>query len=150
MELQLVPWLCSLLTRETFSPECQKAAVQALQLLGLCGGQSHEQMATLLGPRALAVVLDSQDAVRAALALTPDLLSTLHPQIDAFLAVHRRNLRPEPLHMPDSMAQLLETGKAPAETLAPAATPAPAEAPASVATEEVAATGGDATQPKLA
>ena len=31
-QLELVPWLCTLLTREAYSPECQKAAVQSLQL----------------------------------------------------------------------------------------------------------------------
>ena len=39
-----MPWLCTLLTRETYSPECQKAAVQSLQLLGLCEGAPLEQV----------------------------------------------------------------------------------------------------------
>jgi len=107
-ELELVPWLCTLLTRETYSPECQKAAVQSLQLLGLCDGMPLEHMTSLLGEKALSIIVDSGDAVQAALALTPEMLSILHPQIDAFLAVHRRNLKPEPLHMPETVSQLLD------------------------------------------
>ena len=47
LELDLVPWLCTLLTRESYSPECQKAAVQSLQLLGICEGDPLEQMRQL-------------------------------------------------------------------------------------------------------
>ena len=46
VELELVPWLCTLLTRDTYSPECQKAAVQALQLLGLCEGAPLDTIMT--------------------------------------------------------------------------------------------------------
>ena len=63
-ELELVPWLCTLLTRETFSPECQKAAVQSLQLLALCDGQPLEQLRLYLGPAALKHIVESQDAVQ--------------------------------------------------------------------------------------
>ena len=103
-----MPWLCTLLTRDTYSPECQKAAVQSLQLLGLCDGAPLEQMRTYLGPATLEVLMEAQDATQAAMALTGDALATLHPQIDAFLAVHRRNLRPENLHIADSVAALLD------------------------------------------
>ncbi len=159
VELELVPWLCTLLTRETFSPECQKAAVQALQLLGLCGGAALDEMSKLLGPQALSVVMDAHDAVQAALSLNVDALRTLHPQMDAFLAVHRRNLKPEPLHLPDSMSTLLESApaaavaaKAPAPDDGQGVTDAPANADADAPAnaDEAAVTGGDATQPKLA
>lgn len=108
VELDLVPWLCTLLTRDTYSPECQKAAVQSLQLLGLCDGAPLEEMRKLLGERALDLVLEAHDATQAALSLTPDVLSVLRPQIDAFLNVHRRSLTPEPLQMPDTVNALLE------------------------------------------
>ena len=63
-----------------YSPECQKAAVQSLQLLGLCDGMPLEHMTSLLGEKALSIIVDSGDAVQAALALTPEMLSILHPQ----------------------------------------------------------------------
>ena len=107
VELDLVPWLCTLLTRETYSPECQKAAVQSLQLLGLCEGAPLEQMTNYLGQQALATVMEAQDATQAAIGLTGAALSVLHPQIDAFLAVHRRTLRPETLVVPESVNQMI-------------------------------------------
>ena len=140
MELDIIPWLCTLLTRETYSPECQKAAVQSLQLLGLCDGEPLSHMRSLLGDHALGIVMDSQDAVQAALALTPQALSTLHPQIDAFLAVHRRNLKPEPLHMPESVAQLLHETTNDVNEAGTAADRAPAQA----------SSEGGTAQPKLA
>ena len=108
VELDLVPWLCTLLTRETFSPECQKAAVQSLQLLGLCEGAPLDTMGTFLGDVALAHIMEAQDATQAALSLSPELLSVLHPQIDAFLAVHRRSLKPEPLQVNEALDDLLD------------------------------------------
>jgi len=146
VELDLVPWLCTLLTRETYSPECQKAAVQSLQLLGLCEGAPLEQMRGYLGQQTLDFVMESQDATQAALALTGPALAILHPQIDAFLAVYRRNLRPETLHVSDGVAALLdEQVGAPAEeevldvpfraTLADGDAPAPTEAEDGAAAE---------------
>jgi hypothetical protein len=108
-ELEVVHWVCTLLGRETYSPECQKAAAQALQLLGLCGGTPLAQMGALLGEDALRIVMDTQDPVQAALALDKPALGTLRPQIDAVLAVHRRSLPPEPLHMSESVASMLES-----------------------------------------
>ena len=108
LELDLVPWLCTLLTRESYSPECQKAAVQSLQLLGICEGDPLEQMRQYMGDQLLNQILDAQDATQAALALTPESLGILIPQIDAFLAVHQRNTRPEALQIDSSVATLLE------------------------------------------
>ena len=56
-------------------------------------------MEGLLGPRALDLVMGAQDATTAALSVTPEVLSTLSPQIEAFLVVYRRSLKPEPLQM---------------------------------------------------
>ena len=108
IDIDLVPWLCTLLARDTFSPECQKAAVQSLQLLGLCDGVPLATMRTFLGAQALNTVIDAHDATQAALSLTPEALSVLRPQIDAFLAVHRRSLKPEPLQVADSVSTLLD------------------------------------------
>ena len=140
LELELVPWLCTLLSRETFSPECQKAAVQALQLLGLTGSADAE-MKRLLGPQAFSIVMNAHDAVQAALSLNADMLRTLQPQMDAFIAVHRRHLKPEPLHLPEAMSTLLES--APAEVVHGEVS--------EVSADEAAVTGGDTgAQPKLA
>lgn len=114
-ELDVVPWLCTLLARETYSPECQKAALQALQLLGLCGGAPLAQMERLLGASALDLVMSAQDATSAALAVTPEVLATLAPQIDAFLVVHRRSLKPEPLQVSATVREALASA-APAAT----------------------------------
>ena len=111
----MVPWLCTLLARETYSPECQKAALQALQLLGLCGGAPLAQMERLLGASALDLVASAQDATSAALAVTPEVLATLAPQIDAFLVVHRRSLKPEPLQVSATVREALASA-APAAT----------------------------------
>ena len=140
LELELVPWLCTLLSRETFSPECQKAAVQALQLLGLTGSADAE-MKRLLGPQAFSIVMNAHDAVQAALSLNADMLRTLQPQMDAFIAVHRRHLKPEPLHLPEAMSTLLES--APAEVVHGEVS--------EVSADEAAVTGGETgAQPKLA
>ena len=57
--------------------------MQSLQLLGLCDGMPLEHMTSLLGEKALSIIIDSGDAVQAALALTPEMLSILHPQASA-------------------------------------------------------------------
>ena len=56
--LLVVPWLCTLLLLER-SPECQKAAVQALQLLGWCAGSPLEEMRQYLQPELLSALLDA-------------------------------------------------------------------------------------------
>ena len=61
--------------------------------------------------------------------------------MDAFLTVHRRTLRPEPLQMPETVAQLI------------AEAPVADEAATATGSDEVAADGGAegsaAQQPKL-
>ena len=64
-------------------------------------------------PAAALVTVDATDATQAALLLTSDMLSTLSPQIDAFLAVYRRGLRPEALQVAESVSQLLEDADIP-------------------------------------
>jgi hypothetical protein len=110
--------------------------------LGLCEGAQLEQLRGYLGEQTLAVIVEATDATQAALALTPDALAILQPQIDAFLAVHRRSIRPEQTKLTDGVQALLEDedAEAPAEeeealsvpfraSLADApAAPAPAEA----------------------
>ena len=59
--LQLVPWLCRLLLCDN-SPECQKSAVQALQLLGWCGGAALDDMRHHLGKELLQALMDAADA----------------------------------------------------------------------------------------
>ncbi len=109
-ELELVPWLCTLLVRDSYSPECQKGAVQSLQLLGLCDGPPLDAIKATIGDAALGIILDSSDAVQAALALTSEHLAVARPKIEEFLALHRRNVPPEPLHTPDEVQALLEGG----------------------------------------
>ena len=155
-----MPWLCTLLTRDTYSPECQKASLQALQLLGLCGGTPYARIEGLLGPPAREVVMGATDATSAALSMTPEVLATLAPQIEAFLVVHRRSLKPEPLQMAHSVQEALAAvpmggGGGVADTVedgAPAAEEALPDAAASPAPEDAATLtgGGDAVQPEQA
>ena len=90
---------CTLLTRDTLSPECQKAAVQSLQLLALCDSYLHESLRSYLGSAALGVIMESHDAAMAVLSLTPEVLATLQPQIDGFLAKHRRGYQPDAMQV---------------------------------------------------
>jgi len=107
-QLQIVPWLCTLLARsQTPSPECEKAAVQALQLLSLCAGSIAKDMQTHLGPRAVRHLLDATDASQAMATMTPDMLTTIRGNIEAFLAEHRRKRRPPPMRMPGQVNELL-------------------------------------------
>ena len=159
-ELDVVPWLCTLLARDTYSPECQKASLQALQLLGLCGGTPYARIEGLLGPPAMEVVMGATDATSAALSMTPEVLATLAPQIEAFLVVHRRSLKPEPLQMAHSVQEALAAvpmggGGGVADTVedgAPAEEEALPDAEAAPAPEDAATLtgGGDAVQPEQA
>ena len=113
--------------------------MQSLQLLGLCEGAPLTQMQDYLGHAALPVVMEAQDAVQAALSLTPDMLSVLRPKIDAFLSVFRRNLKPDPLQMADAVSELIteqhgeeaaaEDEEAEEEEASVAHAPAPSAAP---------------------
>jgi hypothetical protein len=56
---------------------------------------------------ALELIVSATDAVQAALALTQERLSVARPLVESFLAAHRRNVPPEPLHMPETVSSLL-------------------------------------------
>ena len=88
---QILQWLCTMLVRDSFSPECQKAAVQSLQLLALCEPESASAVRGVIGPAALELILNA-DAVQAALALSHDRLAHARPRMEAFLSAHRRNM----------------------------------------------------------
>lgn len=83
--LQLVPWLCTLLLVER-SPECQKASVQALQLLGWCAGSPLEEMRGYLSAELLTALLDATDVSQAVARLDAPTLATVRARLEPFLA----------------------------------------------------------------
>ena len=82
--LQLVPWLCRLLLCDN-SPECQKSAVQALQLLGWCGGAALDDMRHHLGKELLQALMDAADAPEAVSGIAGAMIDPLRTHIEAFV-----------------------------------------------------------------
>ena len=78
------PWLCRLLLCDN-SPECQKSAVQALQLLGWCGGAALDDMRHHLGKELLQALMDAADAPEAVSGIAGAMIDPLRTHIEAFV-----------------------------------------------------------------
>jgi len=94
--LDVVPWLCFLLLSEKI--ECQRSAIQALQLLGCCSGSPAEDIERYLCAPLHQTVLHAVEPAKAAASIEEEYRADLAEKLEDFIA--RQRARQDPAKKP--------------------------------------------------